>query len=322
MNLLNTIILILVYFLIYYLISSKKCFFNNKDIKLAIHTVFLPKENNIFLEEWIDYHLNLGFDQIYIYNNHGSTGKGTAGEKDMVINKVNKYNIDYENLLIEEDNDLLLKQLEQKYKNKIKIIKWDYRDDNNNIIYGYAESIHHFIKHFSKLSDWTAFIDVDEFIYINAGNLTLKQYIQNYNNKNYNKLVIKQKKYADRFCNLEKAITDIDDVIIEINTYGWGIKNICKNKYLKPKQGSMHNIQVKNIKSHNCDVNKLRFNHYNINTKQVDWMKGWFKINKFKSGKDNTMKKYKTPLCEKLNQERKYNKQFYQENKNKYCYKF
>lgn len=67
MNLLNTIILILVYFLIYYLISSKKCFFNNKDIKLAIHTVFLPKENNIFLEEWIDYHLNLGFDQIYIY---------------------------------------------------------------------------------------------------------------------------------------------------------------------------------------------------------------------------------------------------------------
>jgi len=319
MNYINIIILLLLLSLLYKAFTCKEQFRNNQP-RLAIHTVFLPKENNIFLEEWIDYHLNLGFEKIYLYNNHGSTGKGTAGQKDMVINKVNKYNIDYENLLVEQDIDLQLKEIEDKYKNKVKVIRWDYRDENNNIIYGYAESIHHYMKHFGTLSDWTAFIDVDEFIYLES-NKTLKQFIQHYNENNYNKLIIKQKKYADRFCNLEKAITDIDDVI-EINTDGWGIKNICKNSSLKPKQGSMHNIQVKDLKAYNCDVDVLRFNHYNINIKQVDWMKGFFKTNQFKSGKDQSMKKYKTPLCEKLNQERKYNKQFYQENKNKYCYKF
>jgi hypothetical protein len=321
MTLFNILITILVCFLIYNLRTLKETFMSTPKIKLAIHTVFLPKENNIFLEEWIDYHLNLGFDQIYLYNNHGSTGKGTAGVKDMIINKVNKYNIDYENLLIKQDINLQLQKLEQKYKNIVKIINWDYRDKNNNIVYGYAESIQHFMKHYSKLSDWTAFIDVDEFIYIDANNLTLKQYIQNYDNKNYNKLIIKQKKYSDRFCNLEKAITDIDDVI-EINTDGWGSKNICKNIDLKPKQGSMHNIKVKNLKLNKCNVNELRFNHYNINTKQVDWMKSFFKTNKFNSNKDNTMKKYKTPLVENLVKNRKYNKQFYNDNKNKYCYKF
>ncbi len=316
---LNIIILILVIFLLYQVMSVKEPFDINQP-KLAIQTVFLPKENNIFLEEWIDYHLNLGFDKIYLYNNDGSKGVPSF-HKDLVKNKKNKYNIDYKSLLGDHNIDAELKYLEDKYKNKIKIIRWDYRNDKNEIIYGQMQSMTHYKNNFGSENDWTAFIDVDEFIYLDPKLGSLKDYIKQHDNNGITKLVIKQKKYADRFCNLDKSTMDIDDVI-EINTNGWGIKNICKNNQILDKQHSPHDISLKNNKQKNCNQDELRFNHYNINIKQIDWMKGFFRTDKFKSGKDHSMKKFKTPLCEKINQERKYNKQFFQENKNKYCYQF
>jgi hypothetical protein len=35
----------------------------------AIHSVFIIKENILFLEEWIDYHIQLGFNKFYLYDN-------------------------------------------------------------------------------------------------------------------------------------------------------------------------------------------------------------------------------------------------------------
>lgn len=52
----------------------KKENFKNNKIKLAIHTIFILKENLPFLREWIAYHINLGFDKIYLYDNTGSIG--------------------------------------------------------------------------------------------------------------------------------------------------------------------------------------------------------------------------------------------------------
>ena len=33
--------------------------------KYAIHTVFIAKENILFLEQWIDYHMLLGFNLFF-----------------------------------------------------------------------------------------------------------------------------------------------------------------------------------------------------------------------------------------------------------------
>ena len=41
---------------------------------LAIHTVYLPREHILFLEEWIVYHIWQGVDRFYLYNNTGSIG--------------------------------------------------------------------------------------------------------------------------------------------------------------------------------------------------------------------------------------------------------
>ena len=38
-------------------------------MQIAIHTVFILKENILFLEEWIKYHILLGFNKFYLYDN-------------------------------------------------------------------------------------------------------------------------------------------------------------------------------------------------------------------------------------------------------------
>ena len=48
---------------------EKEYFTNPPNITLAIHTVFLPFENTYFLEDWIKYHLHIGVDKIYLYDN-------------------------------------------------------------------------------------------------------------------------------------------------------------------------------------------------------------------------------------------------------------
>ena len=46
-------------------------------------------ENYIFLEEWIAYHIELGFTQFYLYDNYGSVsrGKGRTGNNESSLNK-------------------------------------------------------------------------------------------------------------------------------------------------------------------------------------------------------------------------------------------
>jgi len=277
------------------------------NIKLAIHTVFIIDENALFLEEWINYHLDLGFDEIYLYDNTGS--KGVDGSS----TTINKYNINFNEI----NNEKYVADIKSIIEENphVHYITWQPKDENNNIVYGYNKSINNYITKYGSNNDWTAFIDVDEYIYLNNGNL--KQYIRD-KGETYNKIVIKQRKYEDRYCNLDKSIRDIDS-FIDVNTDGWAPKNICKNINLNEMQSkhNMHSIHMSNEKAYHSDVKELRFNHYNVNKKQVKWMHGFLKTgNKpFKIIKDTQP----LPKSNRTILPKKYNKKYYEENRHKFC---
>jgi hypothetical protein len=280
--------------------------------RLAIHTVFLPNENALFLEEWVNYHLELGFDELYLYDNTGSVGRRGS------TNDTNKYNINFNEI---NDTEYVNKVINKIKANKhVHFIKWQPTDENNNIVYGYNESVNDYITKYQHKNDWTAFIDIDEFIFLNGKNI--KDLIINMDNKNYNKIIIKQRKYEDRYCNLDKNVIDIHNMV-DVNTDNWAYKNICKNKDLikmNDKKTMMHNIPLKNMNSYKCDVDMMRFNHYNVNKKQVKWMHEWFKTNKpFKITKDTSLKDTCSAKILDNNIEKKYNKQYYKENRHKFC---
>ena len=98
--------------------------------KFSIQTVFLLKENIPFLREWIVYHLNLGFDKIYLYDNIGSIGRN-GSSKD-----VNKYNMNFDKLINLSDEQINeeMKNIINEFPNNIVYVKWQPKNDKGEII--------------------------------------------------------------------------------------------------------------------------------------------------------------------------------------------
>lgn len=84
----------------------------------------IAKNENCYIEEWLQYHFKLGFDHIYVYDN---------------------------------DDNYPLKVLESMYPGKVTVIYYPGRCLQLRAYYGFA--INYCFQH-----TWVAFIDVDEFI--------------------------------------------------------------------------------------------------------------------------------------------------------------
>lgn len=271
-----------------------------KNIKLGIQTVFIVKENLPFLREWIIYHLHIGFDKIVLYDNTGSMGhEGTT--------KVNKYAFNFNNI-INMDEDLVNNELQSilnDFKDNIIYVKWQPKNANGDIIYGQDLAFKHYIENYKNIVDYTAFIDIDEFI-VSVKNINIKEYIYALNKKNITKIIIKQKKFSDRFCN--KNITNIIDItnaIENLDTNGWAPKNIIKNNSLNiDNTNDTHNIGIINGETFYVPDDILRFNHYNVNKKQIEWMKAFYNktsYDDFTYGNDNTLRHYSNIIKKKCN---------------------
>ena len=252
-------------------------------MSIALHTVFILNENIKWLEEFIMYYIHLGIEHFYLYDNEGSSGgDGTQSH--------NKYGFEASTTSSAENrnifNNILLK-----YSKYITHIMWQ-PIDNNKIIYGQKESILECINKYGHLHEWMCFVDIDEFIF-SEKDIKLGEYLNSLG-KNVSCVKLIQKKFLDRFLTKEKYITQ---EYASINNFKigteWAPKNIIRCKdFIKLRD--IHNIYTKNttIVPH-TDV--LRFNHYNVNDKQIKWMVGFYKLRSpvTINGIDDGMKRYK-----------------------------
>lgn len=92
--------------------------------------ILLIKDENRYLKEWLDWHLNIGFDHIYIYDN---------GTKDHVQDIVDDYAAETQQ--------------------RITVIDWT--GHHNHI---QQDAYNHFMEHFKVDVRWGLFIDSDEFL--------------------------------------------------------------------------------------------------------------------------------------------------------------
>ena len=73
------------------------------ELNIAINSVLIIKENILFLEEWLDYHVMLGFNKIYLYDN-SKVEKMPEYERSInnqyyIAQKINKYGIKYDEIV-------------------------------------------------------------------------------------------------------------------------------------------------------------------------------------------------------------------------------
>ena len=270
----------------------------SNEITLGIQTVFILKENILFLREWILYHLEIGFDKIFLYDNTGSIGADSS-----TSNK-NKYDINFSSLVIMSDDEINteMQQILQDFPNQVYYEKWQPRDSNNNIVYGQSSSIGHYIQKYGHLTTHTAYIDIDEFIY-SQNNINIKSLFEN----EITKIEIKQKKFNDRFCILPNSlIISSSNTITDINTTSWAHKLIIKNDAIDLTDiddANIHTLPIKYGKTIQItDENILRFNHYNVNEKALNWMKSFYKRDHFQFGTDTSIgDKYSDIILSKCN---------------------
>lgn len=128
-------------------------------MKVAI--CIMIKNENMYIREWVDYHKNLGFDNIILYDNNDSNGENVY---DVLSNEINNGFIIYENI-----------------KDKIK-----YQ------LPCYNECLNKYHKDF----DWILFIDCDEFIELkNCQNI--KSWLQLDKFNEFEQIVIELRQYGD-----------------------------------------------------------------------------------------------------------------------------
>lgn len=261
-----------------------------RENKCSIHTIFILKENILFLEEWLKYHIHIGFNKFYLYDNSGSKYQDINNKDVIETNKKNKYGIQYDKYINDQETNIKFKDILNKYKNHITYIKWQPINEKEEIIYGQVESINDYINKYKNENEWTAFIDMDEFIYMKNHD-SIQDFINDH--KHYNKIKMNMKNFDDRFLHVNKSIFEIDNSIKHDDIFlNWSVKNICLNSDLTNETQIIHDIKVKNEKIYDSkNIEDIRFNHYNVNFNKLNWMKDYFDRNNFEREYDNSIKK-------------------------------
>ena len=105
---------------------------DSQTTKYTSSICLLAKDEDLYLDEWITYHLGIGIDHIFIYDN---------GSKNPISDFIKRYTDDIQS--------------------KITVIDFsgEYKDIQ-------TDCYNEYLNNYSKLSKWTAFIDADEFINI------------------------------------------------------------------------------------------------------------------------------------------------------------
>lgn len=248
---------------------------------IAITSVLIIKENILFLEEWIDYHLHLGFDKIYLYDNSKVERKNAFNQNNMLLvpQKINKYGVNYDEIvnLNKDEISQIIENIIEKYCNKVIVIEWSPIDENGKVLHNQEEAHYDCLERLKRDSiDWCASIDIDEFITINSGkNNNIKDYINNLN-EDVATVKISQLRFDSRFNNLNKPILTIDKG--ELNDLDAHHSNKYIYKVSNTYELSIHDSKCSGKKIH-PSIHELCFNHYKLNFNN-EW-------NKYKIVKDN-----------------------------------
>ena len=194
--------------------------------KLVIAAIF--KNENSYLEEWINFHLNQGIDHIYLYDNN------------------------------DEAPNEETKQIIEKYQKKITHIIWNnVKSDKLRTVQ--RKAYQHCIYTYHKDFQWIALVDIDEFIYP-TNNLTLKQNIIKFSNKSTPSIRIPRYNFGDsgitirpnggvldnyisreQYPSSYKAISNIDYIDMTKHTFG-----VHRYLYTTDLNTINHNLRIKN----------------------------------------------------------------------------
>ena len=253
-------------------------------MKFGLHTVFIPRENILFLEEWIVYHMSIGVEAFYLYDNTGSTAKDADTmhvNNNIAKNGKNRFGIDIAKLTAKlSDIEIMEKMVSLAHWYPVHFIRWANKDGAGNILYDQYKSCIHCVQ--TAKTDWLAFIDIDEYIVIDRNKSKprkIQELIGGWEAEGITKVTINQVKFKDRFVHYaetgENSIKNITESM-QVDTTEWGQKCIVSRAHFfndpHAKNYYIHILGVTEGKCIVCPISEIGFNHYNLNPAQLKWI--------------------------------------------------
>jgi len=243
-----------------------------KNVICGIHSVFIVKENILFLEEWIDHHWLLGFQYFFLYDNSKVQTKNYFNRNNpkLIPKKQNKHGISYDkmfNHLSQEEQEELLNKICNKYQGHIFIYEWSKKDKDGKIGHFQDEALDHILSALQKKEifpnvHWLACIDMDEYIYIHPskdGMISISSFLHSLH-WSYSNVLLSQIKYESRFHHLDSFVVDIP---YRQKSRGWfqDQKYICRIK-------NSHKLWIHKWfgwgQQYIAPIQKIGYCHYNL----------------------------------------------------------
>ncbi len=236
-------------------------------MRLSVQTLFLPRESLFYMEEWLLYHTLLGFDKFRLYDNTGSAGDAYSVFRTKYDSSLSKYGLP---LISRDSKDSQIQEAARKICERFdaEIIPWPSELYTNEV------QIRAVMDHCGKDdSDYTAFIDMDEYICVPSGGI--KRFIKDeVEAKGYCGVRMSQQKMPHIL--KEKATTkrrvwELTETF-EMETKNWAPKNILPTASVRPHR-TIHDIYCLGKMMDQPSRNLIKINHYNVNEYQMHWLK-------------------------------------------------
>lgn len=236
-------------------------------MKLSVQTLFLPRESLPYMEEWLLYHSLLGFDKFRLYDNTGSLGDISSPFRHRYGSSVTKYGIpNIPNEVSDKKIADAVNSICSKFN--VELISWPSRHFSQQVL---LDSIKHHC--YSDESDYTAFIDMDEYVCVGGGR-SIKEFMdQEVDRRGFCGVRIRQQKMPHIL--KEKRTTgrkvwQITETF-QMETKNWAPKNILWTAGVKSGI-DIHNLSCNGAVLDQPDKSSIKLLHYNVNEYQMHWL--------------------------------------------------
>lgn len=248
---------------------------------ISIMTVFLPRENIFFLEEWLNYHILIGFTHFYLYTNMGSRQVEYGNNPE--LNSINEPGENVYAALAHKSNAQVQQDLDRMLApyaaaGYVTQIHWQPRDQEGNITLGMGEAYTHYIQEFSGDTDWTAITNLDEFI-VPVKHGTIQDLVGFCETAGFTYITLPQKCFGPRFDANDRPVPEVLRITDSVDwvTSAFGRKGFIRSDTLAPPpQGRNFHVHAPHVDEKRSrrveDATLIRFNHYKFNQQQVDWV--------------------------------------------------
>lgn len=238
----------------------------------AIMTVFILKENILFLEEWLVHHVGLGVDHFVLYDNSRSKVPDELPmpklESKFDGGRVNRHNIDYGSIVSERlsDNEIadMYEAIRTKYSNVLTVLNWEPTNESGEICHFQDEAIKDFVCRYRSRFSYGIHIDIDEFLY-SENDKQIGDLIDYMEGREISSGYISQRRFVNRFTSLDTQVRQIPYCLKAdfAQSDSNAPKTIFRMSLLQSLEEdfSIHFIPTI-LRGQHIDPAVMRFNHY------------------------------------------------------------